>query len=134
MSNNNKQHRKRLSLHFFEDEFKCKCGLCQFDEWIDSVFIDKLESIRIDVDFPLIITSGARCATHNANVGGVLNSAHVVDKDWTAKAADIQTSHLDGVEKYALLKAAFKYNMRGIGIADSFFHFDNKKRRALWTY
>lgn len=65
--------------HFQQSEFACKCG-CGFDS-IDYKLVSILESIRSHFgDRPVIITSGCRCAKHNAEVGGVQGSRHVLGK------------------------------------------------------
>lgn len=65
--------------HFQKSEFACKCG-CGFDS-IDYKLVSILESIRSHFgDRPVIITSGCRCAKHNAEVGGVQGSRHVLGK------------------------------------------------------
>lgn len=80
--------------HFQKSEFACKCG-CGFDG-INYKLVDILERIRSHFgDKPIIITSGCRCAKHNANVGGVQGSRHVL-----GKGADF---YIKGVSTQALL-------------------------------
>jgi zinc D-Ala-D-Ala carboxypeptidase len=62
------------SEYFGDDDFKCRCG-CGMD------ISDKLKSLifimREDASVPFVITSGARCKSHNAKVGGKPDSAHI---------------------------------------------------------
>lgn len=65
--------------HFQKTEFACKDG-CGFDN-INPRLVAVLEDIRAHFgNKPLIITSGCRCAKHNAKVGGVQGSRHVLGK------------------------------------------------------
>lgn len=81
--------------HFQKSEFACKCG-CGYDS-INYRVVEILEQIREHFGGrPLIITSGCRCSTHNANVGGVQGSRHVL-----GKASDI---YISGVNVNDLLR------------------------------
>lgn len=80
--------------HFQKSEFACKCG-CGYDA-INYNLVSLLEDIRAHFgENPLIVTSGCRCATHNANVGGVQGSRHVL-----GKAADF---YINGINKNSVL-------------------------------
>ena len=80
--------------HFKKSEFVCKCG-CGYDA-INYNLVSLLEDIRGHFGGnPLIITSGCRCAKHNANVGGVQGSRHVL-----GKAADF---YINGINKNSVL-------------------------------
>lgn len=75
--------RNFLSEHFTVDEFACHhCGHCVN---ISPRLLELLERLRKNIGgFPLHINSGYRCPTHNANVGGVPDSQHIL-----GTAADI---------------------------------------------
>ena len=82
---------KMYSEHFARSEFKCKCGGKYCDGYpaeMNKKLINILEELREYYGGkPVSIRSGVRCKKHNANVGGVSNSAHT-----KAKAADIYIS------------------------------------------
>ena len=79
---------------FQQSEFACKCG-CGFDD-INHRLVQILEDIRSHFGgHPVIITSGCRCPKHNAEVGGVQGSRHVL-----GKAADF---YIQGVSTKDLL-------------------------------
>ena len=63
-----------LTKNFARYEFQCPCGCGQ--QSVDMELAEKLQLIRDKVDRPLKITSGYRCITHNAAVGGSQNSKH----------------------------------------------------------
>lgn len=66
-----------LSEHFSTDEFACHhCGQCGD---MHPKLIELLEKLRANMGgVPIHINSGYRCPIHNANVGGVPNSQHVL--------------------------------------------------------
>lgn len=51
---------------------RCKCGLMPTEE-----AMIQIQTLRNLCGFSLPVTSGARCAKHNASVGGAKNSYHV---------------------------------------------------------
>jgi uncharacterized protein YcbK (DUF882 family) len=61
--------------YFTPEEFQCKCG-CKTNG-IDHELVEILEKVREHFGKPVTVTSGVRCSTHNARVGGVSNSQHV---------------------------------------------------------
>lgn len=75
---------------------------------------------------PLRITSGRRCALHNADVGGAPLSRHKL-----AIAADIA---LTGHDPAGLARAARSAGFTGIGFGRTFLHVDNRARPARWHY
>ncbi|MDD3307328.1 MAG: peptidoglycan-binding protein [Acetobacterium sp.] len=68
------QDGKLLLKDFTKDEFTCECG-CGLD------VCDRLKAfaqrLRDQFGWPLVISSGARCPTVNAAVGGVPDSCHL---------------------------------------------------------
>lgn len=72
--------RKRLSAHFFMDEFECKCGCVMPEEVEDNVRLiaPRLELIRKAACVPLTVTSGYRCPDRNKSVGGSKHSHHLI--------------------------------------------------------
>jgi peptidoglycan hydrolase-like protein with peptidoglycan-binding domain len=70
------------SQYFKLEELKCQCGgkYCTgYPTIIDKQLIKNLNEIR-KIYGPIKITSGLRCTKHNANVGGVSGSKHVLGK------------------------------------------------------
>lgn len=64
--------------HFDKAEFACRCG-CEADE-MNEKLIRTAEKMRNHFGVPVCVTSGRRCANHNARVGGVVNSRHLLGK------------------------------------------------------
>lgn len=115
----------RLSEHFDSTEFECHCGCGQYKA--DSALIEVLECMRKYADCPLIVTSGYRCPDHNAAVGGVPNSYHVL-----GLAADIALPEGWDVDTFADL--AEQCGAKGIGKYDWGIHVDVRDYKADWDY
>ena len=65
--------------YFKKDEFKCKCGgkYCNgFPVEMDMKLIRIADVVREHFGMPITVSSGVRCETHNARVGGVSGSRH----------------------------------------------------------
>ena len=101
-------------------------------------FIDRLDDLREQLGFPLIITSGYRCPKHN-------NAVSTTGDDGphtTGRAADVGIS---GPAALALVRRATGDGMQGIGLNQRgphekrFVHLDDLQspehpRPNLWTY
>jgi len=95
--------------HFSRKEFECKCG-CGFAA-MDSELLEVLEDVREHFGSPIIITSGCRCPSHNAQVGGMPNSFHTKGMACDFKVKSLGENQ-DTVADYLEAKYPNKY---GIG-------------------
>ena len=93
-----------LSKNFKQSEFACKCG-CGFD-LISHELVETLQELRDAIKKPIIIVSGCRCPDHNAEVGGVSNSAHLV-----GQAADIMVNGWDATTLGNKIKGLHKQGL-----------------------
>jgi peptidoglycan hydrolase-like protein with peptidoglycan-binding domain len=67
--------------YFDKHEFACKCGKCGgFPVQPKEKLIKVADRVREHFGSPITVSSGVRCKTHNANVGGVSNSRHLSGK------------------------------------------------------
>lgn len=64
--------------YFKKSEFRCKCG-CGSDS-MNETLIRVADRVREHFGKPITVSSGRRCANHNARVGGVANSRHLSGK------------------------------------------------------
>lgn len=83
--------------YFIEKEFRCRCcgGLPPAArENIEALVTEVLDPARQQFGGPVLVNSGYRCPKHNAEVGGVANSQHLLgeaadiccsDNEWLAK-------------------------------------------------
>lgn len=109
---------------FKRSEFACRCG-CGFDT-VDGELLEILKTLREHFNAPVKIQSGARCATHNKNVGGADNSQHVY-----GRAADIAVSGIAPSAVYAYLVSTYPHSY-GVGLYNSWVHIDTRKQKARW--
>ncbi|QDP55948.1 MAG: putative peptidase M15 [Prokaryotic dsDNA virus sp.] len=118
-----------MNLNYFSlDEFNCP-SLPDSGKNMDINFLYKLEHARELAGVPFKITSGYRTKDHNAKVGGVPNSSHLI-----GVAADIAVS--GGNQRYIILNALIKAGFKRLGIAKTFIHCDtdDTKPNSVWTY
>jgi zinc D-Ala-D-Ala carboxypeptidase len=120
--------------HFKIDEFSCShCGL----NLIDHAFVTELDELRHRLGYPLPITSGYRCPTHNSKV----SSTGRTGPHTTGRAADIG---VDRARAYEVLQTALLMKFTGIGVqqkgSSRFIHLDNlpngpgQPRPVVWSY
>lgn len=108
---------------------ECKCRHCDKCE-MQVEFMTALQKLRDIVKFPLNLTSAYRCKKHNENVGGALTSKHL-----QGRAADIDLTCLTDHQKKTLLEAIkLVPELKGVGVAKSFIHVDNREFDSEWTY
>jgi hypothetical protein len=108
--------------HFSPREIACRC--CG-EVFILPAALDALTALRAAIVAPLHITSGHRCALHNARVGGAPLSQH------KRLAFDIA---LAGHDRSALFAAARASGFTGFGFGQTFLHLDRRARPAQWFY
>jgi uncharacterized protein YcbK (DUF882 family) len=115
-----------LSPHFSRAEFACPC--CGKDS-VRQELVDRLEALRARMNRPLVVTSGVRCAKHNAEVGGTDRSAHL-----RGLAADIAVA--GGRDRWLAVQSAL-FEFSRVGVAKGFVHVDvdlSLPHPVLWTY
>ena len=115
--------------YFRPEEFKCKCGKhCDgYPAKIDMTMVRYADAIRKRLGVPLIVNSGLRCKQHNANVGGVKNSQHVL-----GAACDLGAPAGVSPEKMAQVAEEVIGNTGGIGIYGWGIHIDSRTTKARW--
>lgn len=114
----------RLSKNFSDSEFACHCG-CG-GKAVDHGLVTLLELVREHFDAPVKVTSGFRCAAHNAAVGGAPRSKHV-----DGIAADIQVADTAPLEVVEFLDGLFPDRL-GLGRYPSWTRVDIRDSRARW--
>ncbi len=105
---------RRLSPHFVETEFACRCcGMVR----VNTRLVHMLEQLREHLgDGPVTITSGYRCPAHNRSVGGARMSQHLY-----GNAADIMVL---GAASQEVADVAEVMGFPGVGRYPSFIHVD----------
>jgi hypothetical protein len=90
-----------------------------------SQVLDALQHLRHATGTALVITSGHRCALHNARIGGAPLSMHKL------LAFDIV---LAGHDPARLVAAARASGFTGFGYGQTFLHLDTRAHTAHWFY
>lgn len=124
-----KGKKTQLSTHFVSTEFDCHGSGCCSTTIINPQLVTYLEKIREHFGKPITISSGYRCAVHNANVGGATGSRHS-----KGDAADIVVS---GVTPAEVAKYAESIGVLGIGLYETnsdghFVHIDTRTYKSFW--
>lgn len=118
----------KLSENFVESDFRCRCGCGLLI--LHPGFIESLQAVRTQFGRAMVVTSGCRCAAHNARVGGHPKSLHVCDKPQHAEqhgtlAVDIATP--EGFYRGALFKIAWEHGFSvGWNAKRGFLHLDRR--------
>ena len=117
--------------YFTRDEFACKCGgkYCNgYPVDIDMDMVKIADEIREKIGKPITVNSGLRCKTHNANVGGVSNSQHLL-----GKAADLGCPIGCTPAQMASIAETIIGNTGGIGIYTWGIHIDTRSAKSRWN-
>jgi len=93
---------------------------------MDIELVGALEMVRMHFCRPVVISSGCRCAAHNAKVGGKPSSQHVF-----GKAADFSVVGVSSKEVQAFL-ISMCHGKYGIGVYEHFTHLDVRRECARW--
>lgn len=118
-----------LSKNFSLRELECKCGCRAPVDVVKNLQLlaQALQQLRDVAGGPLVVTSGYRCLTHNARVGGAKNSQHV-----RGIAADVWSKTLTPNELAALAEKVPAFANGGIGKYSRWIHVDVRQGRARW--
>ena len=122
----------RLTKNFNLSEFDCKDGTEMPSELLTNVLelAENLQVLRDFVRVPIKINSSYRSLSHNANVGGSKSSQHLF-----AKAADIVIESKSPEQVANIIKALIsegKMKQGGIGVYNTFTHYDIRGHKARW--
>ena len=124
----------QLTKNFKKSEFDSKDGAEMPKEVLENIkMLSKyVQLIRNEIGVPLVINSGYRSPKHNSKEGGVKNSYHV-----QGKAADLNPKVITPKQLYdviiKLIKGGVIYN-GGVGLYDSFVHYDIGGKDRRWDY
>lgn len=113
---------------FSEKELECKCGYCG-PLVLAPGFEAAARQLRLGFGYPMTVTSGGRCLTHNKAEGGHPRSLHVFDQPhWpTGGLAAFDIAMRDGRYNLALIGEASAQGWSvGINDAKKFIHLDRR--------
>jgi len=123
----------KLTKNFSKSEFDSKDGAEMPDDVLENIKViaEQLQVLRDTLTIPIIINSAYRSPKHNKKIGGVKNSQHLTGKAVDIVAKGITTKYL----AYKINELIFKGKMLegGIGIYDTFVHYDIRGVKARWN-
>ncbi len=124
----------RLTKNFTKREFKSKDGSKMPIEVLENVkeLAFNLQVLRDFLGEPLRINSAYRSESHNKAVGGSSKSQHLL-----GKASDLRVRDLDSEDLYHIIEALIsegKMKEGGLGLYNSFVHYDIRGTRARWNF
>lgn len=117
--------------HFRRDEFACKCAGKYCDGYpveIDMNMVKIADQIREKIGKPITVNSGLRCKTHNANVGGVSNSQHLL-----GTACDLGCPSGCTPTQMASIAEEIMGDTGGIGVYSWGIHIDTRSTKSRWN-
>ncbi len=111
--------------YFSRKEFDCQeTG----ENQMSPEFLNMLDILREEANFPFVITSGYRSPNHSIEAKKAKAGTHA-----QGIAADIRVN--SGAERMVIIKAALVLGFTGIGVAETFVHLDIRKTTpVVWTY
>lgn len=112
----------QLSKNFHLSEWQCLCGHCSRTT-VDFNHVEKLQLLRDSLGRSISINSAYRCPAHNSEVGGVVNSEHVM-----GCATDIDVEGMSPAQVQSKCE-----NFDGLGYYSSFTHVDSRGYTARWN-
>jgi hypothetical protein len=126
---------------FTVDEFRCNCGCGISNPHLE--MIQRLDRARDRAEVPFRISSGSRCADHNASLRvsldssptSVDSSAHLASDEQVSFAADIVVS--GARNRYKIHAALAEVGFTRFGLGDRFIHTDidpTKAPEVTWLY
>ena len=124
----------RLTKNFTQREFRSRDGAKMPLDVLDNIkeLACNLQVLRDFLGESIKVNSGWRSEAHNKAVGGVKSSKHT-----KGLAADIRVKDLDTDDLYLIIESLIKQgDMQegGLGVYDTFVHYDIRGNRARWNY
>lgn len=101
-------------LWFERREFRCRCGKCGgYPVEPQEKLIRVADQVRQNLGGAVTVSSGVRCATHNAAVGGVSNSRHLSGKAMDfCVAGKTATQVMEEVKKHKDIRYTYAIDSR----------------------
>lgn len=122
----------QLTTNFNISEFACKDGTAVPSTLLANAkaLASSLQILRDAIGKPIRINSSYRTPSHNKAIGGVSNSQHLY-----AKAADIVVNGMTPAsvkKEIEALISAGNMTQGGIGLYNTFVHYDIRGTKARW--
>ena len=124
----------QITKNFNIKEFDCKCG-CKMP---NEIYLDvirtamQLQVLRDYLEKPIKINSAYRCKEHNERVGGQPNSQHLIGKASDIKVKYLEPKYIANVIEMLIKEGKMKEG--GLGVYNTFVHYDIRGTKARWDY
>lgn len=124
----------RLTKNFTRREFKSRDGAKMPEDVLSNIkeLASNLQVLRDFLGEPIRINSAYRSPAHNKAIGGVKNSQHILGRAADIKVKDIETKDLYLIIESLILDGKMKDG--GLGLYDTFVHYDIRESKARWDY
>ena len=124
----------KLSANFSKMEFDSRDGATMPTEVLQNIqeLAKNLQKVRDFLGEPIHINSGYRSASHNAAIGGVANSQHLL-----GKAADVTSKNFTAKDLVLIFERMIQEGQLhegGLGLYNGFVHYDIRGERARWNF
>lgn len=122
----------KLTENFSLSEFKCPREGMPEGEILDHTkeLAENLQVLRDEIGLPIRIISAYRSPDYNKSIGGAERSQHMY-----GKASDIKVKGMEPVEVHKVvlrLISEGKMKQGGVGLYETFVHYDIRGTRARW--
>lgn len=123
--------REKLSAYFWTSEFECHCGVCP-TQIVAPELLNKLDSLRADLNQPLFINSGYRCHAYQSKLAAEgMQTANGISQHELGRAADISCRAYGG---HVLGENFASKYFTSIGMAVGWCHVDLRPEKRRWVY
>ena len=123
-----KKTNSRISDHFSQKEFSCKCGVCDGSTRVSLGLVGGLELLRSRINARINIVKGYRCQDASKKSGSLKKDYHT-----QGIAADITVDKMDIIELFKVAESIPEFNGIGINFTEKYVHVDTRKiKRELW--
>lgn len=122
-----------MTKNFNISEFQCKCG-CEMPEdvYLNVVKLaNQLQTLRDVIGKPIKINSSYRCVEHNKKIKGSVNSQHILGKAADIKVKGYSTKNLASLIEELIYGGHILQG--GLGVYNTFVHYDIRKTKARWA-
>ena len=121
-----------MTKNFTKEEFDCNDGSeMPINVYHNMVKVaNQLQILRDELKKPIHINSAYRSEDYNKQIGGVKNSQHIM-----GRAADIAIKGMTPIEVSKVIERLISNGdmlQGGLGLYDSFVHYDIRGTKARW--
>ena len=121
-----------MTKNFSKEEFDCSDGsemnIAIYHNMVKVA--NQLQILRNYIGKPITINSGYRSEEYNASIGGAKNSQHIM-----GRAADIVVKGMSPLAVHTTIELLIEKGdmlQGGLGLYDSFVHYDIRGTKARW--